>query len=253
MSDKNLSNKVAVVTGGADGIGEGIARTLRGRGAHVVIADVQEERGALLAAELGENASFILLDVTDWDSWNNLVSELSSHPGHLDILVNNAGGGGFGNLDQLNFEEWRNIMALNMDSVFLGCKAAAPLLKADGGGSIINISSTNANRAWAMFSGYCAAKAGMTMFSKCVAQHFLETSANVRCNTVHPGPIETPNFKRLTAAEGAEQLLADWQKNNPFTEIGTVEDIGEVVAFLASDEARYVNASEFVAAGGTLL
>ena len=133
MSDKNLSNKVAVVTGGADGIGEGIARTLRGRGAHVVIADVQEEKGALLAAELGENASFILLDVTDWESWNNLVSELSSHPGHLDILVNNAGGGGFGNLDQLNFEEWRNIMALNMDSVFLGCKAAAPLLKADGG------------------------------------------------------------------------------------------------------------------------
>ena len=92
MSDKNLSNKVAVVTGGADGIGEGIARTLRGRGAHVVIADVQEEKGALLAAELGENASFILLDVTDWGSWNNLVGELSSHPGHLDILVNNAGG-----------------------------------------------------------------------------------------------------------------------------------------------------------------
>ena len=179
------------------------------------------------------------------------VTELNDNPGRLDILVNNAGGGGFGNLEQLTFEEWRNIMALNMDSVFLGCKAAAPLLKADGGGSIINISSTNANRAWAMFSGYCAAKAGMTMFSKCVAQHFLETNANVRCNTVHPGPIETPNFKRLTAAEGAEQLLADWQKNNPFTEIGTVEDIGEVVAFLASDEARYVNASEFVAAGGT--
>jgi NAD(P)-dependent dehydrogenase (short-subunit alcohol dehydrogenase family) len=144
-------------------------------------------------------------------------------------------------------------MALNMDSVFLGCKTAAPLLQAGGGGSIINISSTNANRAWAMFSGYCSAKAGMTMFSKCVALHFLETNANVRCNTVHPGPIETPNFRKLTAAEGAEQLLADWQKNNPFTEIGTVEDIGEVVAFLASDAARYVNASEFVAAGGTLL
>ena len=253
MSNDNLSNKIAVVTGGADGIGEGIARTLWGCGARVVIADIQEEKGASLATELGENASFLLLDVTDPSSWNTLVTELNNTVGRLDILVNNAGGGGFGNLDQLTFEEWRNIIALNMDSVFLGCKAAAPLLQADGGGSIINISSTNANRAWAMFSGYCSAKAGMTMFSKCVAQHFLETNANVRCNTVHPGPIETPNFKRLTAAEGAEQLLADWQKNNPFTEIGSVEDIGEVVAFLASDAARYVNASEFVAAGGTLL
>ena len=253
MSNNHLTNKIAVVTGGADGIGEGIVRTLWGCGAQVVIADIQEEKGAGLATELGENASFVLLDVTDPDSWNSLVTELNDNPGRLDILVNNAGGGGFGSLEQLTFEEWRKIMALNMDSVFLGCKAAAPLLKADGGGSIVNISSTNANRAWAMFSGYCSAKAGMTMFSKCVAQHFLETNADVRCNTVHPGPIETPNFKRLTAAEGAEQLLADWQRNNPFTEIGTVEDIGEVVAFLASDAARYVNASEFVAAGGTLL
>ena len=253
MSKNDLSNKVAVVTGGADGIGEGIARIIRGCGAHVIIADIQEEKGKALAAELGENVSFSLLDVTDPDSWSNLVTKLQTHYGRLDILVNNAGGGGFGNLDQLTIEEWRKIMALNMDSVFLGCKAASALLQADGGGSIINISSTNANRAWPMFSGYCAAKAGMTMFSKCVSQHFLETNAKVRCNTVHPGPIETPNFRRLTAAEGAEQLMADWQKNNPFTEIGTVEDIGEVVAFLASDEARYVNASEFVAAGGTLL
>ena len=253
MSNNHLTNKIAVVTGGADGIGEGIVRTLWGCGAQVVIADIQEEKGAGLATELGENASFVLLDVTDPESWNSLVTELNDTPGHLDILVNNAGGGGFGNLNQLTFEEWRKIMALNMDSVFLGCKTAAPLLQADGGGSIINISSTNANRAWAMFSGYCSAKAGMTMFSQCVAQHFLETNANVRCNTVHPGPIETPNFKQLTAAEGADQLLADWQKNNPFTEIGTVEDIGEVVAFLASDAARYVNASEFVVAGGTLL
>lgn len=253
MSNNNLSKKIAVVTGGADGIGEGIVRTLWSCGAQVVIADIQEEKGTGLATELGENASFALLDVTDPGSWNSLVTQLSGNPGRLDILVNNAGGGGYGNLDQLTFEEWRDIMALNMDSVFLGCKTVAPLLKADGGGSIINISSTNANRAWAMFSGYCSAKAGMTMFSKCVAQHFLETNANIRCNTVHPGPIETPNFKRLTAAEGAEQLLADWQKNNPFTEIGSVEDIGEVVAFLASDAARYVNASEFVAAGGTLL
>ena len=253
MSNNDLSNKVAVVTGGADGIGEGIARIFWGYGAQVVIADIQEEKGVALAAELGGNASFVLLDVTDPGGWNNLVAELKSNPGRLDILVNNAGGGGFGNLNQLTIEEWRKIMALNMDSVFLGCKTAAALLQADGGGSIINISSTNANRAWSMFSGYCSAKAGMTMFSKCVAQHFLETNANVRCNTVHPGPIETPNFKRLSAAEGADQLMADWQKNNPFTEIGTVEDIAEVVAFLASDEARYVNASEFVAAGGTLL
>jgi 3(or 17)beta-hydroxysteroid dehydrogenase len=253
MSNNDLSNKVAVVTGGADGIGEGIARIFWGYGAQVVIADIQEEKGEALAAELGGNASFVLLDVTDPGGWNNLVAELKSNPGRLDILVNNAGGGGFGNLNQLTIEEWRKIMALNMDSVFLGCKTAAALLQADGGGSIINISSTNANRAWSMFSGYCSAKAGMTMFSKCVAQHFLETNANVRCNTVHPGPIETPNFKRLSAAEGADQLMADWQKNNPFTEIGTVEDIAEVVAFLASDEARYVNASEFVAAGGTLL
>ena len=253
MSNNDLSNKVAVVTGGADGIGEGIARIFLGYGAQVIIADIQEGKGEALAAELGGNASFVLLDVTDPGGWNNLVAQLKSNPGRLDILVNNAGGGGFGNLDQLTIDEWRKIMALNMDSVFLGCKTAAALLQADGGGSIINISSTNANRAWSMFSGYCSAKAGMTMFSKCVAQHFLETNANVRCNTVHPGPIETPNFKRLSAAEGADQLMADWQKNNPFTEIGTVENIAEVVAFLASDEARYVNASEFVAAGGTLL
>ena len=120
MSNNDLSNKVAVVTGGADGIGEGIARIIRGCGAHVIIADIQEEKGKALAAELGENVSFSLLDVTDPDSWSNLVTELKTNYGRLDILVNNAGGGGFGNLDQLTIEEWRKIMALNMDSVFLG-------------------------------------------------------------------------------------------------------------------------------------
>ena len=134
MSNNHLSNRIAVVTGGADGIGEGIVRTLWGYGAQVIIADIQEDKGAGLATELGENASFVLLDVTDPGSWNSLVTQLSGNPGRLDILVNNAGGGGFGNLDQLTFEEWRNIMALNMDSVFLGCKTAAPLLQADGGG-----------------------------------------------------------------------------------------------------------------------
>ena len=124
MSKNDLSNKVAVVTGGADGIGEGIARIIRGCGAHVIIADIQEEKGKALAAELGENVRFSLLDVTDPDSLSSLVTELQTHYGRLDILVNNAGGGGFGNLDQLTIEEWRKIMALNMDSVFLGCKAA---------------------------------------------------------------------------------------------------------------------------------
>ena len=253
MANYDLSGKVAVVTGGADGIGEGIVRSFCNHGAQVVIADVQQEKGEKLAAELGESASFILLDVTDPDSWNNLVTTLKANQGRLDVLVNNAGGGGFGNLGHLTFEEWRKIMALNLDSIFLGCKATEELLRADGGGSIINTSSTNANRAWALFSGYCSAKAGMTMFSKCVAQYFLETDANVRCNTIHPGPIQTPNFDRLVSTEGAEELFADWTKNNPFTEMGTTEDIGEVVAFLASDNASYVNASEFVVAGGTLL
>ena len=97
MSNNDLSNKVSVVTGGADGIGEGIVRTLWGCGAQVVIADIQEEKGAGLATELGGNVSFVLLDATDPDSWNSLVTELNDNPGRLDILVNNAGGGGFGN------------------------------------------------------------------------------------------------------------------------------------------------------------
>ena len=253
MSNNELSNKIALVTGGADGIGEGIVRTFCKNGAEVIIADIQDEKGQALAAELGDSVSYMNLDVTDPNSWDALLASLATQPGRLDILVNNAGGGGYGNFEELDFEEWRKIMSLNLDSVFLGCNKSAALLRADGGGSIINISSTNANRAWALFAGYCAAKAGMTMLSKCVAQRFLETDAKVRCNTVHPGPIQTPNFERLTSAPGAEALMEDWQKNNPFTELGTVEDIGEVVAFLASDRASYINASEFVAAGGTLL
>ena len=147
MSNNDLSNNVAVVTGGADGIGEGITRILWGTSTQVIIADIQIKKGEALATKLGEKASFALLDVTDPDSWNKLVAALKSNQGRLDILVNNAGGGGFGNLDQLTIEEWRKIMALNIDSVFLGCKTAASLLQADGGGSITNTSSTNANRA----------------------------------------------------------------------------------------------------------
>ena len=244
--------RVALVTGGTRGIGAAISIKLKESGYKVAAIYAGNDEVATKFSKENKIAVF-QWSIANYEECVAGIKSVEDELGAIDILVNNAGGGGFGNLDQLTFEEWRNIMALNMDSVFLGCKTAAPLLQADGGGSIINISSTNANRAWAMFSGYCSAKAGMTMFSKCVAQHFLETNANVRCNTVHPGPIETPNFRRLTAAEGAEQLLADWQKNNPFTEIGSVEDIGEVVAFLASDAARYVNASEFVAAGGTLL
>lgn len=253
MSTNDLTNKIAVVTGGADGIGEGIVRNFCASGASVIIADIQEEKGRQLATELGDSASFVTLDVTDPSSWDELITSLQANPGRLDVLVNNAGGGGYGNFEELDFEEWRKIMALNLDSVFLGCNKAAALLRADGGGAIVNISSTNANRAWALFAGYCSAKAGMTMLSKCVAQRFLETESSVRCNTVHPGPIATPNFERLTSAPGAEALMEDWQKNNPFTELGTVEDVAEVVTFLASDKASYVNASEFVAAGGTLL
>ena len=106
MANNDLSKKVAVVTGGADGIGEGITRTLWGHGAQVVIADIQEEKGAGLATELGENVSFFPLDVTDPGNWVALITELKNTAGRLDILVNNAGGGGFGNLDQLTFEEW---------------------------------------------------------------------------------------------------------------------------------------------------
>lgn len=233
-----LDGKVALVSGGARGMGASHSRMLIREGAKVVIADLLDADGAALATELGEAATFVHLDVTKPDEWEAAVAHATSTFGSLSVLVNNAGIANGAGLLEFTDQMWSTIIGINLSGVFYGMRASVPALAASGNASIINISSVEGLRGSPGLHGYVAAKFGVRGLTKSVAVEL--AAAGIRVNSVHPGLIETP----MTTGIDAAQLQI------PLGRAAKPEEVSNLIVFLASDESSYSTGSEFVIDGG---
>lgn len=237
-----LTNKVAIITGGARGMGAAHARKFVEEGAKVVITDLLEDAGQSLADELGENAIFIRQDVTSAEDWKHVVSETENKFGPVHILINNAGISINSSIETMTEEQYRRIVDINQVSVFLGMKAVIASMKKAERGSIVNISSINGLVGGAV--GYTDTKFAVRGMTKAAALEF--APYGVRVNSVHPGVIETP----MVTEGDAVEVIKEFAKHIPLRRIAQSEEITNLVLYLASDESSYSTGSEFVADGG---
>lgn len=234
-----LAGTVAIVSGGARGMGARHAERLIAEGAQVVIGDVLAEEGHATADRLGAGCSYVELDVTDPEAWRRAVDVAVTRYGGLHGLVNNAGICIFSEIEDYTLEQWNREIAVNLTGTFNGIKAALPALKNAGGGSIVNISSTGGIEGNAAVPGYTASKFGVRGLTKAVALSVGRW--NIRCNSVHPGFVETP----MTASVKSPAPKA-------MGPTGTADDISNMVLYLLSDESKYATGAEFVIDGGML-
>ncbi|MBP1327204.1 3alpha(or 20beta)-hydroxysteroid dehydrogenase [Leucobacter exalbidus] len=239
----SLRDKVAIITGGASGMGAEDARLFVAEGAKVVIADLNEEAGAALAAELGDAAIFQRLNVTEEDEWIATVDAAVATFGRLDVLVNNAGILSMKPTEELSKREFDLVMAVNTTSVFLGIKSVSALFKAQGSGSIINMSSLAGLAGQISALAYSASKWAVRGMSKSAALDL--GPFGVRVNSVHPGTIATPMTASSGVVEGKPLPFA--AMNRP----GLPTEVAKVVAFLASDAASYVSGAEISVDGAS--
>ena len=252
----DFSDKVVLLTGAASGIGASCARRFHAAGAQVVLTDRANEAGEALAAELGKRARYLELDVTDEARWAAVVSEIQAELGRLDVLVNSAGIGVMGSIEDTSLEHWRLVHAVNVDGVFLGCRAAMPLLRAageaHGDAAIINLSSIAGMRGVAKLAAYCSSKGAVRLLSKSIALHCAEQGYAVRCNSLHPSFIDTPMVEgMIQAAPDPERMRKILLRVSPSGRFGRPEEVSDVVLFLASPAATYINGAELPIDGGT--
>jgi NAD(P)-dependent dehydrogenase (short-subunit alcohol dehydrogenase family) len=253
-----VDGKVALVTGGASGIGRGAAEKLASEGATVVVTDVQDHLGAEVVAAIqkaGGKADYLHHDVTSEDAWIDVVAQVKAKHGRLDILVNNAGIGLGGSVLEMSLGDWKRQIAVNLDGVFLGVKHSIPLIRAGArGGSVINISSVAGLKGSANLAGYCATKGGVRLFSKAVAMECANAQDGIRVNSVHPGIIETPIWTTVLGGTPGVNAPPDLDAMStmavPLGVKGIPEDIANGILWLASDESRYVTGAELVIDGG---
>jgi cyclopentanol dehydrogenase len=245
-----LEGKVALISGGARGQGAVEAKMMAREGAKVVFGDVLDDEGKKVEAEIleaGNEAIYVHLDVTREADWRAAVETAVSRYGKLNILVNNAGILIRKSIEETTEEDWDRVMAVNTKGVFLGTREAIPVMRRAGGGSIINISSTAGLVASPHGGpGYTASKGAVRLFSKATAVQ--QAKDNIRCNSVHPGPIDTPMIRdTMTDPAKLEQRM----RRLPMGRVGTPEDIAYGVLYLASDESSFVTGAELVIDGGT--
>src|SRR5712692_4472589 len=255
-----VDRKIAIVTGGASGIGAACVETLAREGATVVISDIDEVRGNALATEVtaaGHRASFLTHDVTDEDSWQEVVGEVERRYGRLDILVANAGIGIMApSIVEMSLADWRRQTAVNLDGVFLSVKYCIPLMRKSGGGSIVMTSSIAGLRGSATLAGYCATKGGVRLFAKAIAMECASRGDGIRVNTVHPGVIDTPIWEKIRPdlMAGGRNAPVDIEemgrRQAPLGRVGKPQDIANGVLFLASDASSYITGTELVIDGG---
>lgn len=240
-----VAGKVAIVTGGASGMGKADAILLAREGASVVIADLNEADGQVVAQSIGENALFLRLDVSDEDNWKTVIAATVEKFGRLDILVNNAGMILLGNIVDTELADWRKINAVNSDGVFLGCKHAIPVMAETGGGSIINMSSVAAIHGQSFVAAYTASKGAVRSLTKSIAMFCKEQKNGIRCNSIHPDGVKTPMVVKVAMGK-------DFATQEDLDEVGNYgnmcepEDIANLVLYLASDESGFVNGSEML-------
>lgn len=248
-----LQNKSALVTGGARGIGEAIARCFAREGAKVIIADIDIENGRRVADAIG--GSFFHLDIADENGWTRLAA---AHP-QIDIVLNNAGITGFEDSpgphdpEHASLADWRRVHAVNLDGTFLGCRYAIRAMREKGEGSIINISSRSGLVGIPAAAAYASSKAAIRNHSKSVALYCVQQGLNIRCNSIHPAAILTPMWEALIGdGPDREQRMAAMVADTPMKRFGTVEEVAALALLLAGDDAAYMTGSELHLDGGLL-
>ena len=243
-----LQNKVALISGGAKGMGAVEAKLFAKEGAKVVIGDVLETEGKQIEAEINETGGECLvvpLDVTDENQWNEAVAATLGRFGKLDILINNAGIFRTRPVEETSSAEWDQVMDINAKGDFLGAKAAIPAMREAGGGSIINLSSVAGLVGAAYSSAYSASKGAVRLFTKSTAIQY--ATDGVRCNSIHPGVIQTDMTKEAIADS---QFKAQRLDPTPLARLGQPEDVAYGALYLASDESSFVTGAELVIDGG---
>ena len=252
-----VSGKVAIVTGGASGIGEACAETLAREGASVLITDIDDTLGKGVVERItkaGGKAHYVRHDVRDEGAWPGIVAEAEKRYGRLDIMVANAGIGIMSPIATMTLADWQRQQAINLDGVFLSIKYSIPAMKRVGGGSIVLMSSVAGLRGAPGLAAYSATKGGVRLLAKSVA---LEHAAdNIRCNSVHPGIIATPIWEKIpTGAEGNRRNAPIDPRERaaasvPLPRVGEAQDIANGVLFLCSDASNYITGQELVIDGG---
>lgn len=244
-----LQGKVALVTGAGSGIGAESSRLLSAHGARIVAADLDAAAAARTAAEVGGHA--VAMDVTSEADWARCVDATLATFGGLDVLVNCAGIELVRSLPDTSLEQWRRVMSVNLDGVFLGVRAAMAAMRQ--GGSIVNISSVAGISGFSRQAAYCASKGGVRLLTKAAAVECAEGGLGIRVNSVHPGIIETPMTRDILdqvdpAARPA--IEARWKALHPIGRLGQATEVAQCILFLASDASAFVTGAELVVDGG---
>ena len=245
-----VQDKVVVITGAASGLGLADAKLLVTEGALVIMTDIDIANGEARAKEFG--ATFIHQDVSDEASWSELMKVIKRKFGRLDGLVNNAGIAPIANIEDLDTETWRKVLSIHLDGTFFGCQSAIKLMKENGGGSIVNMSSTAALVGIGPYLAYSAAKGGIRSMTKSIAIHCRQNKLNIRCNSVHPGSINTPMVHHALKTLMGKDIMAQEDPEQTRLELGIGEpdDVAHMVAYLISDEAKHINGTEMVIDNG---
>lgn len=252
---RRLADRIALVTGGARGIGLATARRFVAEGAaRVVLADIDAAAGSSAASSDPDHLEFAQLDVTDDAAWGALVDRLVARHGGLDVLVNSAGIAVVGTIESVTLEEWRRVQAVNVDGTFLGCRHAVRAMKPPGGrgGAIVNLSSVSGLVGGHNLAAYNASKGAVRLLTKSVALHCARARYGIRCNSVHPGFTETEMLGALAGGAGRDPdaLRERLRAGVPLGRNAEADEVAAMAAYLASDEAAFVTGAEFVIDGG---
>ena len=249
-----VQDKVAIITGAASGLGFAAARKLLEEGAKVILTDVNREVLDSMSERLSDfsKSQFqaIFHDVTQEESWIELINKTESDQGKINILVNSAGISLGADVVSTDFDIWKKVHQVNLDSVFLGCKYAVPVMGKYGHGSIINISSISGIVAGWNTAAYNSSKAGVRLLSKSVALFCAKKGFEVRCNSVHPAFVNTPILDPIKQAFGADEAVAKLARQIPMNKIGDTDDVSYAILYLASDESKFMTGTEIVLDGG---
>ena len=248
MKGARLAGKVALVSGAASGIGAATARVLAAEGARVVLTDIAD--GHAIATDIGDNARFHSHDVISDQSWTEVMAFTTATFGHLDVLVNCAGILFKGTIEETALADWQRVLDVNLKGTFYGCRQAVRHMKDDRGGSIVNLSSVSGMVGSVDMCAYDASKGAVRLLTKSVALWCAERSYPIRCNSVHPGIIDTPMVNNHI--ESQPDPIAERQRWESYMAVGGMgapEEVGHLILYLACDESRLVTGSELVIDG----